>query len=53
MRSPQSLTVVSLGSGVQPSVMAFMADEGAFDRNPGLRRPSPTLTRSRPASTPT
>ena len=34
MRSPQSLTVVSLGGGVQPSVMALMAGEGAFDRTP-------------------
>ena len=34
MRSPQSLTVISLGGGVQSSVMALMAGEGAFDRTP-------------------
>ena len=35
MRSPRTLTVISLGGGVQSSVMALMAGEGAFDRVPG------------------
>ena len=34
MRSPRTLTVISLGGGVQSSVMALMAGEGAFDRVP-------------------
>ena len=34
MRSPRSLTVISLGGGVQSSVMALMAGDGAFDRVP-------------------
>ena len=34
MRSTHSLTVISLGGGVQSSVMALMAGEGAFDRTP-------------------
>ena len=34
MRSTDSLTVISLGGGVQSSVMALMAGEGAFDRTP-------------------
>ena len=34
MQPPHSLTVMSLGDGVQSSVMALMAVEGAFDRVP-------------------
>ena len=34
MASPPDLTVISLGGGVQSSVMALMAGEGAFDRPP-------------------
>ena len=34
MQPPHSLTVMSLGDGVQFSVMALMAVEGAFDRVP-------------------
>ena len=34
MRSPHSLTVISLGGGVQSSVMALMASQGAFDAMP-------------------
>ena len=34
MKSEPSLTVISLGGGVQSSVMALMANEGAFDRIP-------------------
>ena len=34
MRSPRPLTVISLGGGVQSSVMALMASDGAFDRVP-------------------
>ena len=34
MRSPRTLTVISLGGGVQSTVMALMAGEGAFDRVP-------------------
>lgn len=34
MPSPRTLTVISLGGGVQSSVMALMASEGAFDRVP-------------------
>ena len=34
MRSPPTLTVISLGGGVQSSVMALMASRGAFDRVP-------------------
>ena len=34
MRSPRSLTVISLRGGVQSSVMALMAGDGAFDRVP-------------------
>ena len=44
------LTVISLGGGVQSSVMALMASEGpstAFPTAPS----SPTPTGSRPAST--
>ena len=34
MDTPPSLTVISLGGGVQSSVMALMASGGAFDRVP-------------------
>ena len=34
MRPNPTLTVISLGGGVQSSVMALMANEGAFDRIP-------------------
>ena len=34
MKAPPTLTVFSLGGGVQSSVMALMAGEGAFDRVP-------------------
>ena len=34
MDSPPTLTVISLGGGVQSSVMALMASRGAFDRTP-------------------
>ena len=34
MSTPPTLTVLSLGGGVQSSVMALMADKGAFDRVP-------------------
>ena len=34
MRAEPSLTVISLGGGVQSSVMALMASQGAFDRVP-------------------
>ena len=34
MSNPLTLTVLSLGGGVQSSVMALMASEGAFDRIP-------------------
>ena len=34
MHSLRSLTVVSSGGGVQSSVMALIASEGAFDRSP-------------------
>ena len=34
MPAPPTLTVLSLGGGVQSSVMALMASEGAFDRTP-------------------
>ena len=34
MPAPPTLTVPSLGGGVQSSVMALMASEGAFDRTP-------------------
>ena len=34
MQAEPSLTVISLGGGVQSSVMALMANEGAFDRLP-------------------
>ena len=34
MSNPPTLTVLSLGGGVQTSVMALMAGEGAFDRVP-------------------
>ena len=34
MSSPPTLTVLSLGGGVQSSVMALMAGESAFDRVP-------------------
>ena len=34
MRPHPTLTVISLGGGVQSSVMALMANEGAFDRLP-------------------
>ena len=34
MSAPPTLTVLSLGGGVQSSVMALMAGEGAFDRVP-------------------
>ena len=34
MNAPPALTVISLGGGVQSSVMALMTDEGAFDRIP-------------------
>ena len=35
MESPPTLTVLSLGGGVQSSVMALMASQGTFDRTPG------------------
>ena len=34
MKPEPSLTVISLGGGVQSSVMALMASKGAFDRIP-------------------
>ena len=34
MSAPPTLTVLSLGGGVQSSVMALMASQGAFDRAP-------------------
>ena len=34
MPTPHSLTVISLGGGVQSSVMALMASQGAFDAMP-------------------
>lgn len=34
MRSTQRMTIISLGGGVQSSVMALMASEGAFDTLP-------------------
>ena len=34
MPAPPTSTVISLGGGVQSSVMALMASEGAFDRSP-------------------
>ena len=34
MSIPPTLTVLSLGGGVQSSVMAFMASDEAFDRVP-------------------
>ena len=34
MSAPPTLTILSLGGGVQSSVMALMAGEGAFDRVP-------------------
>ena len=34
MHAPPTLTVISLGGGVQSSVMALMASGGAFDRVP-------------------
>ena len=34
MSAPPMLTVLSLGGGVQSSVMALMAGEGAFDSTP-------------------
>ena len=34
MHTPPTLTVISLGGGVQSSVMALMASGGAFDRVP-------------------
>ena len=34
MPSPPTLTVISLGGGVQSSVMALISSEGAFDRVP-------------------
>ena len=34
MRSPRTLTVISLGGGVQSSVMALMAGGGGFDSVP-------------------
>ena len=37
MRSPRSLTVIGLRGGVQSSVMALMAGDGAFEAHPGLR----------------
>ena len=52
MRPEPSLTVISLGGGVQSSVMTLMASRGAFDRVPTA--PSlQTRTGSRPLSTPT
>ena len=35
MSAPPTLTVLSLGGGVQSSVMALMASQGVFDRIPG------------------
>ena len=37
MRPHPTLTVISLGGGVQSSVMALMANEGEFGRLPDLR----------------
>ena len=34
MASSPALTVISLGGGVQSSVMALMASDGAFDTEP-------------------
>ena len=34
MHAPPTSTVISLSGGVQSSVMALMAREGAFDRTP-------------------
>ena len=52
MRPPHTLTVISLGGGVQSSVMALMANEGAFDRIPDCAIFADTRG-SRPASTST
>ena len=35
MSAPPTLTVLSLGGGVQSTVMALMASQGVFDRVPG------------------
>ena len=48
MPAPPTLTVISLGGGVQPSVMALMASQGAFDRTPDCA----TFADGRPALTP-
>ncbi len=53
MKPEPSLTVISLGGGVQSSVMALMANEGAFDRIPDCAIFAPTPVGSRPASTST
>ena len=53
MQAEPSLTVLSLGGGVQSSVMALMASQGAFDRVPDCAPSSPTPAGSRPASTST
>ena len=37
MPSPRTLTVISLGGGVQSSVMVLMAGGGAFDRVPNYK----------------
>ena len=52
MASPPDLTVISLGGGVQSSVMALMAGEGALTAH-RTAPSSPAPTGSRPASTPT
>ena len=52
MSAPPTLTVPSLGGGVQSSVMALMAGEGAFDRVPDCAI-LPTPDGCRPASTST
>ena len=44
MLVPPTLTVISLGGGVQPSVMALMASQGAFDRTPDCADGRPALT---------
>ena len=52
MSNPPMLTVLSLGGGVQSSVMALMAGEGAFARVPDCAIFADTRG-SRPASTST
>ena len=51
MHSPPTLTVISLGAGVQSSAMALMASQGAFDRTPLRHLPRhPLGAVRRPAS---